>query len=157
MLVRFTKNSPGAAADTLTCIHADGSITKGNMPRQGVLPQAAICFVVESTLGWRDAFFGNIARGGKLKPQRKQPRRGETQHEQRQQADALVECLEAGLWSGAPEPAVFQMALHAACHRRAVAPPLLPAGKLEALRTALREFGAAWRPLNPGQSIERTF
>jgi hypothetical protein len=157
MLVRFTKNPPGATNDTLTCIRADGSITTGDMPRQGVLPRAAICYVVESSLGWRDAFFGSIARGRTVGPPRKKPRRGEPLCAQGQQADALVECLEAGLWSGAPEPVAFETALHAACHRRAVAPPLLPAGKLEALRTALREFGAAWRPLNPGQSLERTF
>ena len=29
--------------------------------------------------------------------------------------------------------------------------------ELTRVRTALREFGAAWRPLNPGQSLERTF
>jgi hypothetical protein len=25
------------------------------------------------------------------------------------------------------------------------------------VRNALREFGAAWRPLTPGQTLERTF
>ena len=157
MLVRFTKNSPGAAADTLTCIRADGSITTGDMPRQGVLPHAAICYVVESTLGWRDAFFGSIARGEKLKPQRKKTRRGENLCEQGQQADALVECLEAGLWGGVSEPAAFEKSLRNACHQRTVPPPKFAGKELEALRTALREFGAAWRPLNPGQSIERNF
>ena len=33
---------------------------------------------------------------------------------------------------------------------------LTPA-ELTRVRLALREFGAAWRPLNPGQSIERPF
>ena len=33
----------------------------------------------------------------------------------------------------------------------------IDADELTAVRTALREFGAAWRPLNPGQSLERTF
>ena len=158
MLVRFTKNSPGAAADTLTCVRTDGIITTGDMPRQGVLPRAVICYVAESTLRWLDGFFGTIARGGKCEPGRmKKSGRGGTQHEQGLQSEALVECLEAGLWGGATEPAKFEKSLQAACRQRAVPPPKISGDKLEALRTALREFGAAWRPLNPGQSIERNF
>jgi len=58
MLVRFTKNAPSAKADTLTCIRADGTSTTGPMPKQGVLPHDAIHYVVENTLGWREAFLG---------------------------------------------------------------------------------------------------
>jgi hypothetical protein len=157
MLVRFTKNSPAAAADTFTCGRADGSITTGEMPRQGVLPRAAICYVVESSLGWRDAFFGSIARGGQPEFRLGKPRRGDVKSAQRQQCTALVECLEAGLWGGATEPVAFGKMLRAASRAREVPAPRISAEKLEALRTALREFGAAWRPLHPGQSIERSF
>ena len=35
MLVRFTKNTPSAPADTLVCERPDGSTLQGTMPRQG--------------------------------------------------------------------------------------------------------------------------
>ena len=44
MLVRFIKNAPIAKADTLTCVRADGSTTRGEMPRQGILPHDAFHF-----------------------------------------------------------------------------------------------------------------
>ena len=64
MLVRFTKRAPAAAADSIVCVRPDGSMTSGGMARQGILPHEAFHFVVESTLGWHDAFFGHVARGG---------------------------------------------------------------------------------------------
>ena len=55
------------------------------------------------------------------------------------------------------DPATFAEVLIVTCRRRGVPPPDINADELAAVRTALREFGAAWRPLNPGQSVERTF
>jgi hypothetical protein len=38
-----------------------------------------------------------------------------------------------------------------------VPPPDITAEEIAAVRTALREFGAAWRPLAVGAVLERTF
>ena len=160
MLVRFTKNTPSAPADTLVCERPDGSTLQGTMPRQGILPHDAFHFVVETTLGWRDAFFGQIAAGAAHDPLRSWghgPQRSLSKNSQVLAAAALVECLEATQWGGAPDPAVFAKTLAAACRRRRVPPPDISAEALARVRLALREFGAAWRPLTPGQSLERTF
>lgn len=159
MHVRFTKG-PVAAADTLTCVRTDGSVSSHEMPRQGILPHDAFHFVVESTLAWHDAMFGQIARGAaidavtaKLHGQSS----GWSKMIQAQQAEALIECLQAGQWGGATDPAEFVQMLIVGCRRRGVEPPDITPEELDRVRVALREFGAAWRPLAPGASLERTF
>jgi len=160
MLVRFTKNPASAPADILHCVRPDGTTTQGPMPRQGILPHDAFHFVVESTLAWRDAFFGQIARGAtfdRTTAKLHDAKIDRAKNTQALQSEALIECLQANQWGGAPDPAAFAEKLIAACRHRGVPPPDIDAAELTAVRTALREFGAAWRPLNPGQSLERTF
>lgn len=160
MLVRFTKGLPAAPADALTCVRRDGTATTSAMARQGILPHEAFHFVVETTLGWHDAFFGLIARGGDLEEVNDRlhgQNRPWAKFTQALQAEALVACLEAGQWAGAPDPADFAAALVANSRRRGVVPPDINAEELEHVRVALRAFGAAWRPLAPGESLERRF
>lgn len=160
MLVRFTKGPVAARSDRLTCLRDDGTTTCGEMPRQGVLPRDAIHFVVESTLGWRDAFFGHVARGMAVDPARGttlSPMPARDTEAQALQAESLVECLQAEQWGGAADPDAFRATLALTCARRQVAPPALATADLQRLRGALREFGAAWRPLPPGGSLERIF
>jgi hypothetical protein len=160
MLVRFTKNPAAAKFDLLTCVRPNGTTTMGEMPRQGILPHDAFHFVVETTLGWHDAFFGQIARGASL-DEVMAKLHGErvewSKLAQALQAESLVECLQAEQWGGAADPALFAETLVVTCRRRGVPPPDITADELEAVRLALREFGAAWRPLTPGQALERTF
>ena len=158
MLVRFTKHPPAAEADLLTCVRADGSTTRCAMPRQGVLPRLALHFVIEASLGWHHALFGHIAAGAALDEftaARSTNERG--RNVPLRQAAALAECLEADLWGGAVAPADFAPRLQRASRRRGVSPADLTPTTLEQIRTALRGFGAAWRPLAPGQSLERSF
>lgn len=160
MLVRFTKAPPDAAADTLTCVRPDGSTTSCALARQGMLPHEACHFVTETVLGWHDGFFGRVARGAELDAATHElhSRRGRwSKMTQAQQCEALVECLQAEQWAGASDPAAFAVKLIAACRKRAVAPPDVLPEELDRVRVALREFGAQWRPLAPGASLERTF
>lgn len=160
MLVRFTKGSSPGEPDTLTCVRTDGSTTWAPMTRQGILPHDVFHFVVENTLGWRDAFFGQVAQGaaiaditaklhGRQAAWSKMP--------QAMQAESLVECLQTDQWNGATDPAEFAQKLILACRRRAVQPPDITPEELSQVRVALREFGAAWRPLAPAALLERTF
>lgn len=160
MLVRFTKAPVAAKADQLTCVRDDGTTTTGEMPRQGILPHDAIHFVVESTLGWRDAFFGHVARGAELNAfERKLVDKNPdwASLPQALQAESLVECLQAEQWGGPADPQTFQQTLAVGCRQRGVSPPVVSADDLRRVHTALRDFGAAWRPLPPGGSLERTF
>lgn len=160
MLVRFAKNPPASLVDTLTCVRPDGTTTTADMRRLGVLPHEAIHFVLESALGWHDAFFGQVARGLSLQQATLKLHRedgGWTKNTQAQQSEALVECLASEQWAGGSDPASFAQKLIASCRRRGVLPPDITAEEIDDIRRALREFGAAWRPLLPGRSLERTF
>jgi hypothetical protein len=160
MHVRFTKNDPAAKADTLTCLRLDGSHTAGDMPRQGILPHDAFHFVVEKTLGWHDAFFGHVERGLSIAHvvNRLHGEKFEWSNStQALQSEALVECLQAEQWGGASDPVTFVETLVTTCRHHGVPPPEITTEELDAVRRALREFGAAWRPLAPGHSLERTF
>jgi hypothetical protein len=160
MLVRFTKGSVTSKTDTLVCERADGTTTHSAMPKQGILPHDALHFVVETTLGWHDAFFGQIAAGASL-DQITAKLHGQKIDRAKNipalQSESLVECLQAEQWGGGADPAAFTIKLAAACRAHHVAPPALTAADLIRVRLALREFGAAWRPLSPGKSLERTF
>jgi hypothetical protein len=160
MLVRFTKGSVAAKNDALVCERPDGTSSTAAMPKQGILPHDAFHFVVEKTLGWTGAFFGQVAAGASLAdttacfhPVKKSP----VPPPRVRQIEALIDCLQAEQWGGASDPTAFTAKLAAACRRTRTTPPTLAPADLARVRLALREFGAAWRPLNPGQSIERTF
>ena len=160
MHVRFTKGSPAANADTLTCVRPDGSTTSAEMPRQGILPHEAFHFVIETTLGWHDAFFGQVAHGAALKDATAKlhgHHKVWTKMTQALQCESLIECLQAEQWSGPANPPEFAEKLVTTCRRRGVVPPDITPEELDTVRVALREFGAAWRPLAPGTTLERTF
>lgn len=160
MLLRFTKSLTAGAPDLLFCVRADGT-QAAEMPREGVLPRLAIHFVVENTLGWRDAVFGHIATQASpnliqlLAQQR--PRRALAPPVRVLQSIALVTCLQGEQWNGASDHRQFTTALAQAAKACRVAPPAISAEELDRLRLALREFGAAWRPLRAGASLEYTF
>ena len=160
MLVRFIKNSPSDTTDVLTCVYPDGTSTSMPMMRQGVLPHEAFHFVVEKTLGWRDAFFGQVshsARLAEITAKLHDPKIDRAKNTQAVQSEALVECLQTEQWGGSVDPAGFALNLLTSCRRRGVPPPDITADELAAVRSALREFGAAWRPLLAYSALERTF
>ncbi len=160
MLVRFTKAPPAAADDAIACVRTDGSSSTATMPRRGILPHLAFHFVIESTMGWRDAVFGRVAENGSFEQVAGKPSDaslGRFRNTQALQCEALIECLEAEQWAGASDPADFAQRLVRACRQHAVPPPDITAEELDRIRVALREFGAAWRPLVAGASLERTF
>ncbi len=160
MLVRFTKGSVTAKTDTLVCERPDGTRTHGAMPKQGILPHDAFHFVVETTLGWHDAFFGQLAAGASLDHLTTKLHGQKidwSKNVEALQSESLVECLQAEQWGGAADPATFTATLAITCRRRHVTSPVLTPADLARVRLALREFGAAWRPLAPGKSLERTF
>lgn len=129
------------------------------MPRQGILPRAAVHFVIETTLGWNEAVFGNVVRGSCLADLIEIPTSAGARRapEAVRQSHALADCLQADQWGGASDPATFNLNLAKACRRVSTTTPDLSAPQLERVRVALREFGAQWRPLVSGGSVERTF
>ena len=106
--------------DRLRCIRRDGSETATAMPRQGILPHDLVHYVAESGLGWRHGFLGMIAAGadiGWTMEQTHDPAKRAVA-DQAIHAEAVVESLQAQLWSGAFDDALFLDGVRSACEAR---------------------------------------
>ena len=116
--------------DRLRCIRRDGSETATAMPRQGILPHDLVHYVVESGLGWRDGFLGVVAAGADIgfAMQQTHDLANRMSADQAIHAEAVVESLQAQLWSGAFDEALFLDGVRGACEVRGRSVPQLPAG-----------------------------
>jgi hypothetical protein len=133
--------------DDLRCLRRDGSATGCAMPRQGILPHDLVHYVVESTLGWRHAFYGMIAAGIDIGPAMEQahdPGNADLA-DQAIHAEAVVESLQAQLWSGAFDAALFDEGVRTVCTARGRSVPALPADAGRRLFDAALELDARWR------------
>jgi hypothetical protein len=133
--------------DQLRCVRRDGSATGCRMPRQGILPHDLVHCVVETTLGWRHAFFGMIAAGIDIGPAMEQAHDpgNAALADQAIHVEAIVESLQAQLWSGAFDDAMFDEGVRTACTGRGRSVPVLPAGIGRRLYDAVLELDARWQ------------
>jgi hypothetical protein len=122
------------------------------MPRQGILPHDLIHFVVESTLGWRHAFYGMIAAGADIGPamELSHDPANRALADQAVHAEAVVESLQAQLWSAGPDAGAFDGAMflegvRCACAAHARSVPALPAGAGRRLFDAVLALNARWQ------------
>lgn len=111
--------------DQLRCIRLDGSETSTMMPRQGVLPHDLIHYVVESALRYDHGFLGLVARGADISFAMELTHDASNQDlaDQATHAEAIVESLQAQIWSGAFDADMFFAGLEGACAMRARAVP----------------------------------
>jgi hypothetical protein len=133
--------------DRLRCIRRDGSETATAMPRQGILPHDLLHYVVESALGWRHGFLGMIAAGadiGWTMEQTHDPAKRDIA-DQAIHAEALVESLQAQLWSGVFDAALFLEGVRSACETRGRSVPALAADTGEALFEQALALNARWQ------------
>jgi hypothetical protein len=135
--------------DRLRCIRKDGSETATAMPRQGILPHDLVHYVVESGLGWREGFLGLVAAGadiGFAMEQTHDPARRMTA-DQAIHAEAVVESLQAQLWSGAFDEELFIDGVRGACEVRGRGVPMLAAGIGSVLFEQALALNACWQQL----------
>jgi len=140
--------------DELRCLRSDGSATGCAMPRQGILPHDLIHYVVESLLSWRQAFYGMVAAGADIGPTMAQSHDPANRAllEQAVHAEAVVESLQAQLWSAGADPdafddAMFLEGVRGACEARGRSVPELPAGAGRRLFDAVLALNARWQAL----------
>jgi len=147
MKLTATKSAKADKLDHLLCTRADGTSTSVAMPRQGVLPHDLIHFVVESTLGYRHAFLGEVANGADIAfaMQMSHDLAHTAPSPELSQAEAIVESLQAQLWSGAFDQAMFEEGLRSACAMHGCVPPQLDAAHGRQLYDAVIALGQRWR------------
>jgi hypothetical protein len=133
--------------DDLQCVRRDGSTTGCAMPRQGILPHDLVHYVVESTLGWRHAFFGMIAAGVDIGPAMEQAHDpgNAALADQAIHTEAVVESLQAQLWSGTFDAAMFDEGVRTACTSRGRSVPQLPTDAGRRMFDAVLALDARWQ------------
>lgn len=142
-----TRGARADKVDQLRCLRDDGSATATPMPRQGILPHDLVHYVVESTLGWRAAFYGIVAGGADIgwTMERTHDAFRRDVVDQAIHAEAVVESLQAQLWSGAFDEGMFADGVRAACAARGRGMPPLPDGAGQALFAAVLALDARWQ------------
>jgi hypothetical protein len=135
--------------DRLRCIRRDGSETSTSMPRQGILPHDLLHYVVELALGWRHGFLGMIAAGadiGWTMQQTHDPANSDIA-DQAIHAEAVVESLQAQLWSGVFDGGLFLEGVRSACEARGRSVPLLAEDAGAALFEQALALNLRWQQL----------
>ncbi len=157
MTIRFTKG--GDKPDTLTCRRGDGSCTWTalNLAAGHDLGHYAI----ETTLGFRDAFFGLIAQGWAIQDfGRPDPETGRKPAvpPEAMQAEVLAGLLDLERRSDHPPtfPA-FEEMLTSACAGLGLPAPALGAAELMAIRARHTALLRRWADLTEGTALELDF
>lgn len=125
MKIVAVKQAKNDKVDLLRCVRRDGSEAVTTMPRQGILAHDLIHYVVESALQYECGFLGLIARGADFAYAMEQAHAPDNRDIGKQAiyAEAIVESLQAQLWSGSFDVRQFLDGLHAACAARGHAVP----------------------------------
>jgi hypothetical protein len=152
-----TKQGKADKYDQLRCVRRDGSESTCPMPRQGILPHDLLHYVVENGMRWRHGFLGQVAAGRDIDFAAEYAHDPDNREAADQviQAEALVETLQAQLWSGAFDAGMFMDGLLGACAARGRNAPDLSGVDLEEVfyRRAV-ELGARWQQVPFYGSLE---
>ncbi|RJT25036.1 hypothetical protein D5I55_06165 [Chakrabartia godavariana] len=154
----------GAVEDRIVIRRADGSVAETRFPKKGPVPHDAVHWIVEETLGLRDGFWGMIA-GGRH-PEEVQDLAKAAGHAsagragvpdasivQLLQAERLVECFEAALWSGGSDAAAIRHMGEAGCATSHVAFPDVTDAQLEDAMLQVLALHEDWAPAPVGHAI----
>ena len=152
MEIAITK---GRNADFIVILRGDGTRVETNFPHKGPVPHDAVHFFVERGLSLRQAFWGMIAAGAHPEDLLEIAKAAGHASTKRAvvpdpdiveliQAERLVECFEAELWSGGSDDAGLIAMAEAGCEASHVALPAMTPSALGGAREALRSFAAEW-------------
>lgn len=156
MVIRFTKRKDKTY--TLACLRDNGSSTWSTYPPSSNFAQHDLVhFAVETTLGYRDAFYGLLA-GGRDIPsfgERDQTTgKSPTVPLQAAQTEFIVSLLQAELYDQEIN-GDFMATLALACGNLEV--PVITAEQLDQIRRRIRALLKDWADLPAGGSLEFTF
>jgi hypothetical protein len=157
MRIIATKLGKHDKYDRLLCIRRDSSETSTMVPRQGILAHDLIHFVVESTLRYEYGFLGIVANGADIgfAMQQTHDLKNQSLVDQAVHSEALVESLQAQIWSGKFDAEMFLSGLQGACAMRGKAIPNLSKVDLEAeLYGGVLALSERWREVAQHGSLE---
>lgn len=161
MEIRIIK---GQGSDRIEGWRRDGSSFTSTFPHKGPVPHDLVHFVVERELGFARGFWGMIAGGND--PERiadiakaaghasaKRAGTPEVPIIQAVQAERIVECFEAELWSSGSDNAAIRDMARAGCEQSLVPLPPLDDGAICRIRMELTRLAQRWAGLAIGEAL----
>jgi hypothetical protein len=152
----------GRGQDRIAARRADGSSVETSFPHKGPVPHDAVHFFVERGLcisggfwglvagGWHPEDIAGLARANGHASASRAGLPGDAIVELLQ-AERLVECFEADLWSGTGDDAALLEVARTGCAASHVPCPAALAQALPAIRDELAEFACTWLDVDEGQ------
>ena len=162
MRITITK---GERQDEIEAVRADGSSVRTSFPHKGPVPHDAVHFYVESSLAIGDAFWGMVAAGRHPDEVQEIARAGGHASAKRAavpqssivrlvQAERVVECFEADLWSGSStSPDTIRDAVAAGCAQSQVPPIQISDEAIAAIQSSLSDLAKRWPQSAPGERL----
>ena len=158
----------GNKDDRIEILRSDGSTAATTFPKKGPIPHDYVHYAVEQGFGLRDGFLGKVAAGHHPESIVEMAKRGGHASASRAQApdpdivemiqaERLVECFEADMWSGGGDNDSIR-AMAAAGWSQSLVPDIeLADAEIDAVRSTIRDFAGQWGNLTAGQRIELTW
>jgi hypothetical protein len=161
MDVKFKK---GNDRDFVEARRDDGTIARTTFPKKGLFPHDAVHLIVERRLRFQFGFWGRVASGATPEQIAAIAKAGghassvravrpAVEITQLIQAERLVECFEAEMWSKCSDNVTFRSILDAACSQSKILIPQLSDEDIGDIRTELKHTLEAWRELAVGESL----
>ncbi|MEM9387952.1 MAG: hypothetical protein AAGA68_23055 [Pseudomonadota bacterium] len=154
----------GKTCDLIKVVRDNGAVDISEFPKKGVVPHDAVHWIVERHMGMVAGFWGTVFSGVGLDAVADRTRAGGHASSTRAvapdativelvQAERLVECFEADMWSVPSAPEVFRDVLRAACLQSQVAAPAITDADILKIRKALKALHESWGAIPLGTSL----
>ena len=154
----------GQTDDRIEIRRVDGSMAETRFPKKGPVPHDGIHWILEETLGLSNGFWGMIASGHHPKEVQDIAKAAghasvgrasapEASIVELLQAERLVECFEAALWSGGSDAASIRHMGEAGCATSHVAFPDVTDAKLEEVMSMVLALHEDWTPAPVGHAM----
>ena len=162
MQITITK---GSTDDRIHIRRDDGTEAVTHFPKKGPIPHDFVHYAVEQGFGLRDGFFGKVAAGHHPEAIADMAKRGGHASASRAQepdpdivemvqAERLVECFEADMWSGGGANESVRAMADGGWFQSLVPPIELGDETIERVRGTIRDFSDRWSDMKAGESVE---
>ncbi len=155
--LQFKKQKDGSAV--LTCFRTDGTSTFTKI-RPGLEVHDLAHYVVETALGFKEAFYGLINQGYRV-PDFELPRNQrpaalipENLPLESLQTEFIVNQLQIELYNSGEQQAFIPLLQQAMANRNLDFPEVLTSDKVPAMREELRALVSRWQALPTGEAID---
>jgi hypothetical protein len=158
MLIRLTKAKNEGKQDRLTCVRDDGSQTSWSLSSH-FAQHDLLHYVVETTLGLEEAFFGLIAKGREIDSFGTRDGQKDIYTKDEGDAELIVGLLQAQMRSGDTQSnAEFWKMLTLTCEKRNwPTPQAFSDEHLDDIKQKISDLEGKWQHLPAGDSLELVF